>query len=272
MVPPTRPGPGGIVADASGISTQLLPGTALLPMHPFHSTAKTCAQSTRAGAEAATKWPPESPGGTDTWEGPHVTETIEPTATPKKKSGGLNTMLLADLKSMAGGLGIRGAGSMKKAQLVDAIKAAQSGGQAKTEPKSQQKAEPKAEHRAESKSEQKVEPKVEDQVQTGQDTPARDDQDQGAQRQGRQDRTQNAGRQDRGQGATQDQNRDRNQDRNQRPEQRPEPGPGPQPGPPGPQPGPEPEPGLEPGPGQRPGRPGCVRRRRQPSQPSPPWP
>ena len=37
-------------------------------------------------------------------------------------------MLLADLKSMAGGLGIRGTGSMKKAQLVEAIKAAQSGG------------------------------------------------------------------------------------------------------------------------------------------------
>jgi len=58
-----------------------------------------------------------------------VTETIEPTssdagtaAAPKKKSGGLNTMLLADLKSMAGGLGIRGVGSMKKAQLVEAIK------------------------------------------------------------------------------------------------------------------------------------------------------
>jgi transcription termination factor Rho len=71
-----------------------------------------------------------------------VTETIEPTPTdtsggaangtsqtPKKRSGGLNSMLLADLKSMAGGLGIRGAGSMKKAQLVEAIKAAQSGGQ-----------------------------------------------------------------------------------------------------------------------------------------------
>ena len=66
-----------------------------------------------------------------------MTDTIEPTtsdagtaasAAPKKRSGGLNTMLLADLKSMAGGLGIRGAGSMKKAQLVDAIKAAQSGG------------------------------------------------------------------------------------------------------------------------------------------------
>ena len=38
-------------------------------------------------------------------------------------------MLLADLKSMAGGMGIKGAGSMKKAQLVDAIKSAQSGGQ-----------------------------------------------------------------------------------------------------------------------------------------------
>nr|WP_036490448.1 transcription termination factor Rho [Nocardioides sp. CF8] len=36
-------------------------------------------------------------------------------------------MLLADLKSMASGMGVSGAGSMKKAQLVEAIKAAQSG-------------------------------------------------------------------------------------------------------------------------------------------------
>jgi len=36
-------------------------------------------------------------------------------------------MLLADLKGMAAGLGISGAGSMKKATLVEAIKAAQSG-------------------------------------------------------------------------------------------------------------------------------------------------
>ncbi|MGF9754672.1 transcription termination factor Rho [Microvirga sp. 0TCS3.31] len=46
---------------------------------------------------------------------------------PAKKSGGLSSMLLADLKSMAAGLGIAGAGSMKKAQLVDAIRAHQSG-------------------------------------------------------------------------------------------------------------------------------------------------
>nr|WP_179617599.1 transcription termination factor Rho [Nocardioides marinisabuli] len=42
-------------------------------------------------------------------------------------------MLIADLKSLAGGLGISGAGSMKKAQLVEAIKAAQSSGKSSTE-------------------------------------------------------------------------------------------------------------------------------------------
>src|SRR6478736_3774225 len=72
-------------------------------------------------------------------EGPHVTDTIEsstaaapeggaPAAAGKKRGGGLNAMLLADLKSMASGMGISGAGSMKKAQLVEAIKARQSGG------------------------------------------------------------------------------------------------------------------------------------------------
>ncbi|WP_341805383.1 transcription termination factor Rho [Nocardioides ochotonae] len=47
----------------------------------------------------------------------------------RKRGSGLNSLLLADLKAMAGGLGIPGAAAMKKAQLVDAIKAAQSGGQ-----------------------------------------------------------------------------------------------------------------------------------------------
>jgi transcription termination factor Rho len=65
-----------------------------------------------------------------------VTETIESTtaaadaseSSAKKRGGGLSSMLLADLKAMAGGMGIKGAGSMKKAQLIDAIKSAQSGG------------------------------------------------------------------------------------------------------------------------------------------------
>ena len=70
-----------------------------------------------------------------------MTETNEPTSpAPKKRSGGLSTMLVADLKAMAGGLGISGAGSMKKPQLVEAIKAAQSGGQS-----SRQKTTPPAE-------------------------------------------------------------------------------------------------------------------------------
>ncbi|WP_017935498.1 transcription termination factor Rho [Nocardioides sp. Iso805N] len=62
-----------------------------------------------------------------------MTETIESTdaapkkAAPKKAAaGGLNSMLLADLKAMASGMGIAGSGAMKKAQLVEAIKDAQS--------------------------------------------------------------------------------------------------------------------------------------------------
>ncbi|MFA6574006.1 MAG: transcription termination factor Rho [Nocardioides sp.] len=58
-----------------------------------------------------------------------TTDAPEAAAAPKKRGGGLNSLLLADLKSMAGGMGISGAGAMKKAQLVEAIKAAQ-GGQA----------------------------------------------------------------------------------------------------------------------------------------------
>jgi transcription termination factor Rho len=46
----------------------------------------------------------------------------------KKKSGGLNAMLLADLKAMAAGMGISGASSMKKADLISAIKGAQGAG------------------------------------------------------------------------------------------------------------------------------------------------
>ena len=63
-----------------------------------------------------------------------MTETIESTVPPasdgaaKKRSSGLNSLLLADLKSMAGGLGISGTSSMKKAQLVAAISSAQAGG------------------------------------------------------------------------------------------------------------------------------------------------
>lgn len=57
-----------------------------------------------------------------------MSETTTGSSTPpaaKKRSGSINSMLLADLKAVAGGLGIAGAASMKKAQLIEAIKAHQ---------------------------------------------------------------------------------------------------------------------------------------------------
>src|SRR5215213_373701 len=102
---------------------------------------------------------PAERNGRITWEGPHVTETLESTA-PKKRSGGLNTMLLADLKAMAGGMGIAGAGSMKKADLVSAIKAAQAKPKGQdTPPADQPKADAKPESNAESNAEAKAEVK-----------------------------------------------------------------------------------------------------------------
>ncbi|MEZ0581154.1 transcription termination factor Rho [Nocardioides sp. MH1] len=112
-----------------------------------------------------------------------MTETIESPAAekaataPKKRGGGLNTMLIADLKAMAGGMGIAGAGSMKKAQLVDAIKAAQARpkDQPKAEPKDQPKDQPKAESnqpKDQPKAESKVEEKPRAEKAKGGDKPA----------------------------------------------------------------------------------------------------
>jgi transcription termination factor Rho len=51
----------------------------------------------------------------------------EPAAeTPRRRRGsGLSAMLLPELKQLAGGLGIKGAGTMRKGQLIEAIQAAQ---------------------------------------------------------------------------------------------------------------------------------------------------
>src|SRR3954447_16107587 len=84
------------------------------------------------------------PDRPDTWEGTHVTETTATTpptgsetapaagAGARRRASGLSGMLLPELKQMAGGLGIKGVGGMRKSQLVDAIKAAQGGGQQHT--------------------------------------------------------------------------------------------------------------------------------------------
>src|SRR6266498_5180237 len=78
------------------------------------------------------------------WEGPHVTETVDTStgvagdqsapasdAAPtrrRRSGGGLEGMLLPELKQLAGTLGIKGAGALRKGQLIEAIKAAQAGG------------------------------------------------------------------------------------------------------------------------------------------------
>ncbi|MDX6240386.1 MAG: transcription termination factor Rho, partial [Kribbellaceae bacterium] len=46
----------------------------------------------------------------------------------RKTGGGLEGMLLPELKQLAGTLGIKGTGALRKGQLIEAIKAAQSGG------------------------------------------------------------------------------------------------------------------------------------------------
>jgi transcription termination factor Rho len=65
---------------------------------------------------------------TETTAAPETAVDSNGTAAPARKAGGLSSMLLPELKKVAGGLGIKATG-MKKAELVAAIKAAQSGGQ-----------------------------------------------------------------------------------------------------------------------------------------------
>jgi len=89
-----------------------------------------------------------------------MTETTDTSAAPeaaaggtgKRSSGGLNSMLLPELKKVAGGLGIKATG-MKKADLVAAIKAAQSGGQSGGAARAEQ---PRAEQREQQPREEKA--------------------------------------------------------------------------------------------------------------------
>ncbi len=68
-----------------------------------------------------------------------MTETVDITGTApeaadgareparKRRGSGLDAMVLPELKQMAGTLGIRGTGAMRKSQLIDAIQSAQRG-------------------------------------------------------------------------------------------------------------------------------------------------
>jgi transcription termination factor Rho len=92
-----------------------------------------------------------------TWEGPHVTETSsaapqdtgQAAEPPRRRRGsGLSAMLLPELKQLAGGLGIKGAGTMRKGQLIEAIQAAQGSAPKSAENATPPAAQPKADQRA----------------------------------------------------------------------------------------------------------------------------
>ncbi|HEY9409089.1 MAG TPA: Rho termination factor N-terminal domain-containing protein, partial [Jiangellaceae bacterium] len=59
-----------------------------------------------------------------------ASEGAEPAKRQRRRAPGLEGMVLAELQQLAGGLGITGTGRMRKGQLIESIKAAQSGGSA----------------------------------------------------------------------------------------------------------------------------------------------
>ncbi|MGZ8737997.1 MAG: transcription termination factor Rho, partial [Nocardioides sp.] len=182
-----------------------------------------------------------------------TTATTPEAAPTKKRAAGLSGMLLPELKQMAGGLGIKGAGGMRKSQLIDAIKAAQSVGgsaasskpsdsgsaKADREPRNEDVPAERAESRAErgerggsrdrnrnrnqgGDDDQGVQGEDQDRAQGNQDRGQDRDRGQANQdrNQGNQDRTQQGGGNRGNQGQSQDRGQDRdrgqgNQDRNQ---------------------------------------------------------
>lgn len=53
-----------------------------------------------------------------------MTDTINPTSASTTRSGGLEKLLLPDLKHLASSLGIKGASGLRKGALVEAIQSA----------------------------------------------------------------------------------------------------------------------------------------------------
>ncbi|HEX6232497.1 MAG TPA: transcription termination factor Rho [Jiangellaceae bacterium] len=62
-------------------------------------------------------------------EAPEAPQDKQPTSGRRRRAPGLNGMVLAELQQLASSLGITGTGRMRKGQLIEAIKAAQGGGQ-----------------------------------------------------------------------------------------------------------------------------------------------
>ena len=70
-----------------------------------------------------------------------TTETLQPETTSaggRRRSGGLNGMVLAELQAVASGLGITGTARLRKSQLIEAIEAAQRGSKSSSKTRSKQ--------------------------------------------------------------------------------------------------------------------------------------
>ena len=85
-------------------------------------------------------------------------DSAPPEAKKPRKSGGLSTMLLPELQSMASGLGISGTARMRKGELVDAIKSAQGG--ARSAPRAERPSEAPAPEPAAPASTETAEPRA----------------------------------------------------------------------------------------------------------------
>ncbi|PZF85785.1 transcription termination factor Rho [Jiangella anatolica] len=72
----------------------------------------------------------EIPGVTGTPDAPASSDATAAKRPARRRAAGLEGMVLAELQQLAGGLGLKGTGRMRKGELVEAIKAAQSGGSA----------------------------------------------------------------------------------------------------------------------------------------------
>jgi transcription termination factor Rho len=71
---------------------------------------------------------------TSATEVPGESADSKTTASSRPRSGGLNGMVLPELKKLASGLGIKGSGAMRKGALIEAIQAAQGGSSANSKP------------------------------------------------------------------------------------------------------------------------------------------
>jgi transcription termination factor Rho len=145
-----------------------------------------------------------------------MTETTDTAPATGGRKGGLSAMLLPELKQLAGGLGIKATG-MRKGDLIEAIKAAQSGSQSASQssgPKSSGNATERA-PRNDSKPEQKNDQNNDQNG--GRARPDRDEQqDRAPQRDQRRQDQDDRGQDDREQGR--EQNREQNRGRNDRDE------------------------------------------------------